>query len=240
MSGGGVIGISRGIWTDPDFKDEPFTEREAFMWLVSEAAWKERKKRGAYGPVVLKRGELCHSVRFMGNAWGWSKSRVARFLNKLKNRDIIRDTKRDSEQIYYISNYNKFQVVGLPDQDTKQDDDRDSSGTAAGQQRDKLEERKHLNIKEKKAKATPRSELEKVLDAEHAIAVIEHRQRLRKPMTAHAAKLLAQKLAECPDANAAADTMMERGWQSIKPEWLIDNPSGKSSEDREYEIMQGL
>lgn len=73
------------------------------------------------------------------------------------------------------------------------------------------------------AKPTPRSELETVLDTEHARAVIEHRQRLRKPLTARAATLLAQTLARHPNPNAAADEMIERGWQTIKPGWGEDN-----------------
>lgn len=146
MTERGVIGIAREIWDDPDFKPEPFTEREAFMWLVSEAAWREHTARGPKGPVKLKRGEVSHSIRFMAKAWQWQKSRVARFLNKLKNRDTIRHDQRDGNQIYYIKNYNKFQVVGLPERDSERDTDRDSSGTAAGQQRDKLETGKHLNI----------------------------------------------------------------------------------------------
>lgn len=67
---------------------------------------------------------------------------------------------------------------------------------------------------------TPRDELEKVLDEEHAAAVIEHRQRIRKPLTGHAAKLMAGKLSRCPDANAAADVMIANGWQGFEPEWL--------------------
>lgn len=130
------MGISRSIWDDPDFKDEPFTEREAFIWLVGEASWKERKKRGSNGPVNLNRGEFCHSLRFMAKAWKWPKSRVFRFLKRLQNRTTIRDTSRGNEQIYLIKNYNKFQIVGIPDQS--------ASGTAnetqVGQQRDKLEE----------------------------------------------------------------------------------------------------
>lgn len=69
-------------------------------------------------------------------------------------------------------------------------------------------------------KPSPRTELEAVLDTAHAEAVIEHRQRLRKPLTAHAAKLLAVKLGRCPDPNAAADSMIEGGWLRIEAEWL--------------------
>lgn len=69
-------------------------------------------------------------------------------------------------------------------------------------------------------KGTPRAELMAVLDAKRADAVIEHRQRIRKPITAHGAALLAGKLRQAPDPNAAADMMIERGWQGFEPEWV--------------------
>ena len=67
---------------------------------------------------------------------------------------------------------------------------------------------------------TPREELGEVLNAEHADAVLDHRQRIRKPLTAYAAKLLARQLAEWPNPNEAADAMIANGWQGFKPEWL--------------------
>jgi uncharacterized protein YdaU (DUF1376 family) len=67
---------------------------------------------------------------------------------------------------------------------------------------------------------TPKSELENVLDADRAMAVIDHRSRLRKPLTAHAAKLLAGKFASAPDPNAAADMMVANGWQGFELSWL--------------------
>jgi len=69
-------------------------------------------------------------------------------------------------------------------------------------------------------KDTPRAALAAVLDDERASAVIEHRSRLRKPLTGHAAKLLAGKFAQCPDPNAAADMMVGNGWQGFEPEWM--------------------
>lgn len=74
------------------------------------------------------------------------------------------------------------------------------------------------------AALTPRAELERVLDSEHAIAVIEHRQRLRKPLTAYAAKQLAKALSKAPDANAAADLMIVKGWQSFDVGWMENQP----------------
>jgi uncharacterized protein YdaU (DUF1376 family) len=86
------------------------------------------------------------------------------------------------------------------------------------------------DTKKAPAKPTPRQELESVLDASHAEAVIEHRQRMRRPLTAHAAHLLAGKFGRTGDANASADTMIANGWQGFDPAWLTkkhDPPSRK-------------
>jgi uncharacterized protein YdaU (DUF1376 family) len=75
-------------------------------------------------------------------------------------------------------------------------------------------------------KPTPRSELSLVLDDAHVSAVIDHRQRIRKPLTAFAAKLLAEKFAASPDANQAADMMVMNGWQGFDPSWAADRVNG--------------
>ena len=76
-------------------------------------------------------------------------------------------------------------------------------------------------------KATPRSELMQSLDEERADAVIDHRKKLRKPLTVRAATLLSKQFAQTPDPNAAADCMIENGWQGFKPEWM-ENRNGSA------------
>jgi hypothetical protein len=82
-------------------------------------------------------------------------------------------------------------------------------------------------------KRSPRDELEAVLDPERAAAVIEHRRKIRKPLTAHAARILARKFACCPDPNGAADTMIGNGWQGFDPSWLSrrDNATAPAGND---------
>lgn len=75
-------------------------------------------------------------------------------------------------------------------------------------------------IEPQKKDITPQAALETVLDSERAKAVVDHRQRIRKPLTTHGARLLAGKFGKCADANAAADTMVSNGWQGFEPEWL--------------------
>ncbi|WP_202905619.1 hypothetical protein [Cypionkella psychrotolerans] len=85
----GTVNIARDIWRNTAFKSQPFTEREAFVWLIMEASYKAREKRVGNVTVSLVRGQLVASIRFMADAWGWQKSTVDRFLKRLENRDMI-------------------------------------------------------------------------------------------------------------------------------------------------------
>ena len=71
-------------------------------------------------------------------------------------------------------------------------------------------------------KSPVQSELMKVLDENHAKAVIDHRKALKKPLTVRAAQLLAKQFAKCSSPNEAADAMIENCWQGFKPEWLLN------------------
>jgi len=132
----GTVNISRGIWHDVAFKDEPFSEREAFIWIIMEASYKPREKRVGSITVSLERGQLVTSVRFMCSAWSWSKSRVDRFLKRLENRDMIGTDSGTGINVITVCKYNDYQN-GVKPSGTAGNEKRDSSGTAAGQQRDK-------------------------------------------------------------------------------------------------------
>lgn len=84
---------------------------------------------------------------------------------------------------------------------------------------------KKITRQEENKKDTPQAALETVLDAEHAAAVIEHRQKLRTPLTAYAARKLATQFSATPNPNEAADAMIEGGWRGFKPEWLNNRAS---------------
>ncbi|MGC2410865.1 MAG: helix-turn-helix domain-containing protein [Methyloceanibacter sp.] len=146
MSERGVFAVSRSIWDDPDFAPQEFTEREAFLWLVGAAAWKNQSVRGPMGPVALERGEFCFAERFLAEKWRWSKSRVNRYLDRLEKRGIIRGAERGGSKVYSIKNYNRFQIVGLPKWGENGNELRGTSGAAPGHQRGEEETLKHSNI----------------------------------------------------------------------------------------------
>jgi hypothetical protein len=152
MSERGVFAVDRGIWDHPVLASrDPLSKREAWLWLISEAAWKPRRRRIGSVSIDIARGELANSVRFLAEAWGWPKSNVARFLEALKTETMIGTRTDQGLTVITICNYDDYQRVSLPDRDesgtasgTQVGQERDTCGTAAGQQRDKLEDNKTI------------------------------------------------------------------------------------------------
>lgn len=136
MSERGVFAVDRGIWDHPVLQSkDPFSRREAWLWLLSEATWKERSLYREGRRIVVNRGQLAHSIRFIAEAWGWPKSNVARFLEALKTDTMIGTEIGTGLTIITICNYDEYQKVSLP----KRDSSGTENGTQTGQQRDKLE-----------------------------------------------------------------------------------------------------
>jgi hypothetical protein len=135
----GVFAVDRGLFSDDFFEDEPFTERLAWLWILSEASWKARRVRGQTGMIWLTRGQLSHSIRFMAEAWSWHRNRVDRFLDRLEKHGSIETSKSVSgtaRTVITVCNYDHYQRVALPD--------RDNLGTTPGQGRDELESRENI------------------------------------------------------------------------------------------------
>lgn len=122
----------------------------AWFWLVANACWKPSKVRIKGQTVELERGELSFSIRFLAEAWGWSKSRADRFLADLREEGMIETRTKigtsaghkagQGQSIITVCNYAKYQDLKTGDRDN----DVTESGTSAGQARDKEEPFNHL------------------------------------------------------------------------------------------------
>lgn len=69
---------------------------------------------------------------------------------------------------------------------------------------------------------SPRLELERVLDPAHAQAYLDFRQRIRHPLTAYAARLIAAEFEKCgTSANAACDFAIGKSWRGFEADWYL-------------------
>jgi hypothetical protein len=235
MSERGVFAVDRGIFSHDCFADEPFTEREAWLWLIGEAAWKARSRRIGRVDVELGRGQLAASLRFLGEQWKWNKDKVDRFLARLRDRDMIETAAATGVTVISISNYDTYQKVALPGETAAAT----QSETETRQKRDNNKDIKNIKLppseptvpsveRARATKPTVHSELETVLSPAIATAVIDHRRAIRANLTPHGAKLLARNLAARGDPDANANLMIERGWRGFKPEWA-DNDAKRNN-----------
>lgn len=217
---GGTFNVSRRIWDHPVFKPSKYSEREAFLWMVSEASWRARTIRSSDGKNIidLDRSQLSHSLRFMADKWGWTKSTAERFLKKLEKRDMIKTSDGTAQNIITVCNYDEYQ--NKPSESGTADGTQ--GGTDAGQTRDKEEE--GLN-KGKKAKGKKLSVKELVFNVLSNVAgedavngFIEMRWNIREPMTERSAKLIANKLEGKINADAILDLSTENNWKSVFPD----------------------
>ena len=132
MSEPGYIAVHRSIWDHDIFKAAPFSEREAWLWLVSSAVWKPSKVRIGNSVVTLNRGELAFSERFLAGKWRWAKTTVRRFLLLLESEQMIARKVDHGMDRITICNYDRYQASWTGE--------RTANGPQTDQERTKEEE----------------------------------------------------------------------------------------------------
>jgi hypothetical protein len=151
----GHINVARSIFDHPMFDDErPYSPREAWLWLISNAAWRPVQvmvRNGRSQQLLnLERGQLSYSRSFMQKAWRWTSDKTVRtFLARLKKEGMVDLQTGQLQTIITICNYGVFQfgsTLAGP-----------ANGQAMGQQwaSNGPEEENIISIKEKKMLPPP-------------------------------------------------------------------------------------
>lgn len=109
---------------------EPFSEREAWLWLIANAAWKNTTHRVGNVMLDVPVGSLFATLRGLQNAWHWgSDKRVRSFILRLENGRMV-ETKTDAGKTQItICNYGRYQDAGRTE---------DAARTQAGRSADAL------------------------------------------------------------------------------------------------------
>lgn len=147
------VRVQVDILEHPVFSSEPFSEREAWLWLISKAAWKETRHRIGQTVVTVPVGSVFLTLREMQSIWGWkSDKRVRSFLSMLEREEMI-ETKTDAGKTQVsICNYSRYQDAERTE---------DASRTQPGRKQDALKTPEHQNTSISEAKASSCPEPEK-------------------------------------------------------------------------------
>lgn len=109
----GSINIPRNIWQDPTFPDEPISQREAWIYMLAEASWRNEKKNIGGRLVELKRGQFVAASRFLAKAWNWTETKVRRFLKSREGLGAIVRNIDARITVVTICNYDEIQNASL-------------------------------------------------------------------------------------------------------------------------------
>jgi hypothetical protein len=118
MKSAGHINVARSIFDHPMFDDgKPLSDREAWLWLISNAAWRPVQimvRNGRSSEMLnLDRGQLSFSRSFLRKAWRWtSEKRVRTFLNRLERECMVDLLTGQLQTVISICNYGVFQSGG--------------------------------------------------------------------------------------------------------------------------------
>lgn len=137
MDDQGYIPIARKFfYSDLWREDRELSKAEAWLDLLFLAKFKPEKQIVEGRCLSLNRGELVASVRYASLRWRWSKSKVERFYEMLRECRRIETRTETGITIVSICNYRLFNDLA----GRARDSDGDSRGTVAGQSRDNIEE----------------------------------------------------------------------------------------------------
>jgi hypothetical protein len=102
-------------------KRDPFDRRSAWVWLIEHAAFDGSD-----------RGQLSFSVRYLAEAWGWSKSRVSRYLQACVLAGMIECPGDATQMVITLCKYDEYQsrtkITGTQEP-VPQGQQRDTTGT---------------------------------------------------------------------------------------------------------------
>lgn len=99
----------------------PFDRRSAWLWLITNAAWKDRRVNHKGKPIILKRGQVLAGRSYLAETWGWGEQMVRSFLLMLQREHMIELNQSNGHlaNIVTICNYGKYQSAEKRDNQEK-------------------------------------------------------------------------------------------------------------------------
>lgn len=229
----GYFLMHRGWQDNPIFDREEFSRRDAWAWLIEHAAWKPSRAHIKGEMIDLDRGELCFAQRFLAEKWGWSKSRVDRFLKLLAAEGMIETRTKigatsdhaagQGQSIISICNYERYQAP----EGIERGNVEPQNGATPGQQRTKEEEGKEYTSEDKSSSVVSPARTQKAdpfpcpddVDASDWNGLKANRKAKRAPLTEAAYRQIITKLDRWKQDGWPPGPIVacaaERGWTTV-------------------------
>ena len=196
------------LWND----GEKFDKRSAWVDLLLLANHEDKKVFFDGKLIVVKRGQFITSIQKLGERWKWDRKKVMKFLDVLESDSMLSQKRTTHGTTITIVNWDNFQVEGT----TKRTTTTTTDGQRLPQPMDTNKNNKEYIKNDKNNKYADDDRLNNAIKD-----FIEHRRKLRKPMTDKAIELFIQRLNKFETSVDGQirliNIAIERGWQTVYP-----------------------
>lgn len=105
------VAVAADVFDHPLFLGEEYSRRDAWLWLVAHAAWKDHRVRLGNAMADVKRGQVVAARAHLAKVWNWGEKRVRNFLDTLESEKMIKKGQSEGRLpvIVTICNYERFQ-----------------------------------------------------------------------------------------------------------------------------------
>ena len=144
----GYILLYRKFLDNPLLNIKPFCKGYAWIQLISLANHTLGYIRVKNGTLVkVQRGECGYSEKALADLFGWSRNKLRRFLEQLKNEKMIQQKIVENHSIIKILKYNQYQTIQQKKQ--KKDNKRNNKRTQTINDNKERDNKLSLSIEER-------------------------------------------------------------------------------------------
>lgn len=105
----GWISVHRKMLEHELWKDKPFSRGQAWIDILLLVNHKDEKTMFDGNIITVKRGSKITSVRKLCDRWGWSNTKVIRFLKCLECDGMLEYFSDNKKTVLTVANYDLYQ-----------------------------------------------------------------------------------------------------------------------------------
>lgn len=132
----GYVSIHREILTHWIWQEKPFSKGQAWIDLILLANYQTKKFAYKDGVITGQRGTVYRSISWLADRWGWSRDKVRRFLDLLKNDGMVTMVATTHQTTVTLVNYGKYQDPPTTSDTANTTTDKATNTTTSRQQAD--------------------------------------------------------------------------------------------------------
>lgn len=106
----GWISLYRKITEGWLWEDKPFSRGQAWIDMLLNANHKTNKIPFDGSLYEVERGSYITSIRKLSNRWGWSNTKVVKFLDVCVNEKMLNYKSDKKKTVVSIENYDSYQI----------------------------------------------------------------------------------------------------------------------------------